>query len=332
MSDAPNNSSDRLEGLLRQWGSERAVAEAPEPALPPTPRRAGRVLTVFRWGPLAAAAMLFVAAGAFYVATDRALREHTMPLAEGPTRQSGQTEAEEMDNKLRERREIGASDELAHEEGYYRSVAQERDELASEVELLRGLLAEAEESQRAAGAAATDDRLRELDGRDPPASSGEHLEAAQIETDASDDRAFADAGGSGEAEARDPEHSLGEDYDRQTETISALYLSLVAPDEKGLAAIQTAAGKRDLLGRCSRLQRRFRDSRFEAVLDRVEVVLTRLDLLDIASGQDVRNLAALTRGDFSEQLTAAIAEADDGELRMFLTEVSVVLQGVDHVA
>lgn len=92
MTDRPDNSKDRLEGMLRRWGAQEAVRQAnPSPAPagtsespPAAPRAPGR--SVLRWVPLAAAAMLLVAAGGVYLA---ATMQNSPPPAPGGAARSG---------------------------------------------------------------------------------------------------------------------------------------------------------------------------------------------------------------------------------------------------
>ena len=66
----PNNSSDRVEGMLRRWGADEAARTTPVPAGPGRPvRRKRRPSPLWRWVPVAAAALLMLAAAGLFIAS-----------------------------------------------------------------------------------------------------------------------------------------------------------------------------------------------------------------------------------------------------------------------
>ncbi len=112
-----------------------------------------------------------------------------------------------------------------------------------------------------------------------------------------------------------------------------VYLSLAAPDRDGMAAVQAAAANRDLLTRCQIARQGAGDQRTIGLLDQLEVILTRLELLDVGSDKAVSGFMALTRAEgLRESLAEVQATAETKATKMLLLEVQLLLRGADREA
>lgn len=112
-----------------------------------------------------------------------------------------------------------------------------------------------------------------------------------------------------------------------------VYLSLAAPNQDGLAAVKAAAANRELLARCQVARRGAGDQRTIKLLDQLEVILTRLELLDVGSDKAVEAFMAQTRtGGLRESLAEVQATAETKATKMLLLEVQLLLQGADREA
>ena len=75
--------------------------------------------------------------------------------------------------------------------------------------------------------------------------------------------------------------------------LTSIHLSAVAPGKEGYAARQHAARKRHLLKRYAELRPKLNSSEHQKMFDRIEVLLTRLDLLDVRDEAAVKRFRAL---------------------------------------
>ncbi len=118
-------------------------------------------------------------------------------------------------------------------------------------------------------------------------------------------------------------------YDR----VLGAYLSALAPGQEGLQALQTAARAGRLLKRCTKLRQQAKAESQTRTLDRVEVFLLRLEMLDT---DDVSAMVAFenqvrTSG-LARDVDAVLTSKHAGKpMRSFLAEVSLVLVGVERV-
>jgi hypothetical protein len=114
----------------------------------------------------------------------------------------------------------------------------------------------------------------------------------------------------------------------------ALAERAAAAGEWPLGVRQAAARNAQMLQRLARLRPTVRGGPVGALLDRLEVVLTRLDLMDVFDAGQARSFAALLEGG---RLVALIDEAlyasgQEPELLAWLLEARLILAGADHVA
>ena len=332
MSEQPNNSSDSLERLLGRWGADRAVRGTPLPAMPAGRGRRPMVVALARWAPLAAAAALFVVSGVMFFGGpwQHQARDAITVAPASPGHDDGGYHELEVTEDVADRRGRLADEGRDRDRAYY-ELREERDALAEENEVLRRTVAD----QSVAGVPRPEARLPaetdedEFDGVElgyTGQSSGE------VDDDAGGLQSLGYADGFSAGEQRRGLVVAGLPSS-DGPTLVRVYLSMVAPDESGLAAIQVAVRKRQLMERCHRLQQRLADTEHQGLLDRVEVVLTQTEMVNASEPRQAAELVLLSRaGALREALAGALAESDDTELREFLLEVQILMEAVDSVA
>lgn len=365
MDEGPDNTNRRVEQMLRRWGAEQAAREhqRPQPAASAA-TRSFRALA--RW--TAVAATLLIAAAVVVLVVGNLMRGGGWgrPVATAP---AAQRQIDRLKSDLAKARQ-DLEDLQAENARDGETIASLLDRL-SEQELRHATdlsaaladLAKVRKQSAAEKARLTDQAKRltaELDGRraDLSAASTElaktkaALVAAQADAEKSAGQ-LADlrkrlAAANAEitraskshqaalAAARDADNELTALNARLSATLAGfqrMYLTVAAPEKRGWAARQQAARERQLLARCARLRAAAREESARRLLDRLEVLLTRLELLDPAHRGAVEALAALAASsDVGGAIDAALAGGEQTlELRQWLMEARLVLAGAERV-
>jgi len=111
--------------------------------------------------------------------------------------------------------------------------------------------------------------------------------------------------------------------------IQDAYLSNAAPGKEGYAARQHAARKERLLERCAQLRPTLSSDEDREVHDRIEVLLTRLDLLDVQDETAVAHFRALLKRPDVKKTIAAVGKATRVKQtadHIWILEVTLVLR------
>jgi hypothetical protein len=113
------------------------------------------------------------------------------------------------------------------------------------------------------------------------------------------------------------------------EAFQRTYLSSLAPGMRGIEARKTAARARQMIERLSSLSRSAGSEPTRQLLDRLEAVLTRLDLMNVdrpESGDAFQRL--IRQDDLEAKLDAALSAPGQTEsLRNWLFEAKLILMG-----
>ncbi len=357
--DAAN---EKLEPLLRQWGGDEASRTADVPPAPAPPGRAGGALTpVLRWAPLAAAAVLLVAAAWLYVESLRNARlpgpapiieeipivatrpdqeqidrlknqaaELRRQLAESETRLAALAKLPE---KLKALEELRESDRVLHLAEVKKlnvgleATTKARDDLGGKVAAAEQRIAALEKEKQALQPAGDElakvkTQLSDLQKR--LAAATEELARSRKEHDAAI------------AAAKEANRQADRWNTRQQELILAFqqtYLASAAPGSEGLAARKTAARAREVVGRIPEILPDVRSDSTRQLIHRLEVVLIRLELLDTARvGAENTFLKLLAAGDFPKQIDEALQSGGEPQrVRTWLLEAKLILMGAGHV-
>ena len=370
MSDEPDNSNQRLEGMLRKWGAAEALrtTEVGAAPAPPLPGRRDVSNLVLRWAPLAAAAVLLIAAVAFFIATEKGPGVAVAPRIEdmgpggpGPTTVSAakalqrlRDENAEMRKQLdRQQRQLAAMGELQDKlktiEG---DLTKARSDLESERARHRTdvqeLMASVKARQKDLGElkGKVDSLGKRVDAaekaRDAALAAAKELPAVKVQLAAVENRLAAAADEltrvrklqvAAEKAAEKNRQELALAKAREQQMLSAFrgpYLATAAPGEEGLRAAQVTAGSRRMLARCAELRGDVRSETTRLLLDKLEVVLTRLDLLDTSDAVAAESfLKLIAAGDLPGQIDAAMgADAETRGVRSWLFEARLILMGV----
>ena len=109
--------------------------------------------------------------------------------------------------------------------------------------------------------------------------------------------------------------------------LRGVYLSTAAPGKKGYAVLQHAARTRRLLQRCSELRPKLQSAGQRKHFDKIETLLTRLDLLDVHDEAAVKRFrAVLRRAGLGSKIAAMAAAPGTGPaVDDWLLEVRLVL-------
>jgi len=351
MNDERDNTNGRLERMLRRWGADEQAAGM---RLPPAPRigrpgrRAGAIL--LRWGPLAgAAAVLAAAVMVFLVPQRESARRENQQLAADHRRQVAalKTELEEArDRAGRLERELG---EQAQK--HAAQIALLRDDFRSQ---RKQLIAEAagrvvaltrtmdKQQGQLKTAEAEIDRLRkdarrlngeikrltalagevEIERRKVAVINRELRRVQKLHAGAVSDRQRARAELS-VVQAR---------YAAMLNSFQEVYLAIAASGRVGLRARQLAAGRAEMLRRLADLRVEAGDDAAGKLMDTLEVVLTRLELLDADDARAVRSFASLAGQALIARMDEVLAAgAVSPRVRNWLLEARLILAGAGHV-
>ncbi len=363
MSNAPDNLDAKMEAMLRQWGAAEASKRAPigrtpsadaspdapaesagGPAPSPRPAPMSGPARGLRWA--LGTAVLAAAAGAvvgFVVLTGKiqSLREDAEALsrrardAEGKAQDllrkleiAGEDAREvagelqrKADRSAREANEALAA--MASLRERLSAATAERDAKAAE---MTRAVAEAERWKAEAGAAAA-----KLAGAAAEANAAAVKVAVAAEELERSRKVYEEA----VAARKKAETDLDEARARQTALwgdFRQAYLAAAAPGEKGLRAAQTAARRSRLAERCGKVRSDV-DAAHRPLLEKLEVVLMRLDTIDqpdsfVAEEQFAKLLQS--SGLLKQMDEALEARGLPPAVRAIFFEARLILQGAEH--
>ncbi len=111
-----------------------------------------------------------------------------------------------------------------------------------------------------------------------------------------------------------------------------VYLAAKAPDEVGLHASQMAARRSAMIAQCPKLRDLATGDAMRSLLDKLEVFLTRLDLIDATSYEEAQSFGALvSTSKIIEEIDEALGmRMDDESLRTWLFEVRLILMETER--
>lgn len=113
-----------------------------------------------------------------------------------------------------------------------------------------------------------------------------------------------------------------------------VYLSVKAADEAGLHASQMASRRSGMIAQCSKLRALADADGLRTLLDKLEVCLTRLDLIDATSYEEAQAFTALvSTSKVLDQIDEALGtRIDDEYLRTWLFEARLILMGIERAS
>lgn len=319
--------NERLDRLLRRWGAEEAAGQADVSHLEaPIPLRAPRPGAFWRWMPVAASLVL-LAGTAVVLYGNRAY---------GPVMRHEQGTAL-------------TQDELAR-------LRTERNKLAASDRELRGALAETQErlqdaehnlqqaAERLAEQSKENDRIRKQIAeltravaakQDDLAKAADLLKRREQQisdglTEIAELRHSVDKLSAERRDVADRLAALRAERFAERAMLQRLYLAAAAPGAEGIRARQLAARKNLLLLRCGQLRLGVRSRTTEELFDVLEVLLTRLDLLNTSDQDAIESFLALVRRTApASRIEKALEQGEeDAAVREWLIETQLVLTGV----
>lgn len=346
MDQQSDGHGDRVEGLLRRWGAAEAAEGAAANARP-EPVAVRSTLGWRSWIPTMAAAALVLVAGVIFAlgalgwlenatsetsgqvedlvkqlrAAGKELTDVRRQLAEAKATAEGQQETfqervRRLEQQLAEQKAALEAEADAQLLDLRRTVADHRsalERLASELRVAREKADNRSAALNAAQAEA--ERLRER-----LAEQRASIERLATQADAVD------------SQLRDLQ-AVNRRYTDLAETLERLYLAASVPHDAGLRTVTEAARRTRLATRGAAIRERVQEGKVARLVDAVEVVLTRLDLLDTRNLGEVQSFATLVRrGRVIERIEEALASGEvDPEVRAWLLEARLLLTRLNHV-
>lgn len=339
------DNDQRLEAMLRKWGAQEAVTRASAgatPALPVAPLRRAR------WAPLLAAAAVVLAAGAavitvlqrqndLQVAADhsRGLEES---LQEAKSSLGAKIEAAQQ-AQARRINELSLS-KVGAEKMWADMVAQSEQKIASltaELSQKEALLAKANADLTPAQSQLT--------------LAGRRLADANAELDK--DRAEIENGRKELALVRDEFNRLRKLYDESLEgaatkpgvidearartaaawdDFARAYLDATAPDETGFRAMQVSARQSKMVERCTKLRAAAKAEPARKLLDKIETVLTRLELIEPGNFEAEDSFRSLLNSsNVLKEIETALDAGPEAPTKSFLIEAKLIFSGAQRV-
>jgi septal ring factor EnvC (AmiA/AmiB activator) len=328
---------DRVEGLLRQWGAEEAAHLADIAAMPAFAPRPRAPLAAFRrWAPLAAAGLLLAASAAFFVAArsgaDADLGKLRAQLDQaardlGQARADAQRLSREQNDKFQQdlarMRETFAAEKTDLQEQARRQLATLTNALSEKQTRLDETARQLQDREKQVADLKEDfDKnmklLREFNEKF--VTVGKMLDDARRETSTQEDE-------------RKTYQAL---YHQEAVTLARLrlaYNALAAAREEGLPPLQTTAARNRLIERCHELRRAAVSPTARELFDSLEVLLTRLELLDVKDPVQRGSFTALLATmDLTPKINSVLLnDKEDARVLAWLMETQLVLAGVERV-
>ncbi len=324
MSEESDSPKDRVERLLRQWGTVEAVREATARATQAPLRRTAGHLAVLRWVPVAAAALLLVAAvGVFVASRVRQAPEPVLALREATPPQ----EIKELHTEL-----AHVQDELRRSQS---ALTKAKRELAVQADRLKAALAHFEEEKADLIARAEQERT-EL--RQSVTEKESQLNAALAEL--KDARSRIETTSQQLASSREELVEARKQFAAQTEHLRAMHSQAVAARREVEIQLTSLRDQQAemmthsrLIQRCAALRGAAHSETTRQLLDKLEVVLTRLDLLDAQDTDAVASFArSVRRAGLLQQIEDVLAATEEGpEVQTWLFEAQLILIGAARV-
>ncbi len=343
------SSKQPLEAMLRRWGLEEAAARA-EVGSAPLPRPGGRRLVLLRWAPLAAAAGLLVAAGLFYWHAETRRGK----AADGNARLSGAVAAA----TARQKKDLAAMraalerirSQLTAAEARLAKLPTDRDAMMARLARLQEdfsaqeqelAAAKRRQAELQAAAAAKDAELRKMKTALGQLQKVQHdlaearRQIQQHRTELSDLQGKLTGVTTEAARLNERLRSAVAVREKLTGELAAMNawqdVMLRTSQQEYLAARQVIARRSRLLQRCGQLRPLVRGEAAGPLFDRLEVLLTRLDMLDASDADAIQSFQSLLRqSELSKRIGEALASAEEPEILAWLTEARLVLTGVGH--
>jgi chromosome segregation ATPase len=312
---------------------------------------------VLRWGPLAAAAALLLAAGAvFYhprhAAAPRAGESDVAGLRQQLDRSREGLAAAEAKLASQARRHEGTLDELRAALARLEENDKARQQAEAALESLQGRCTRLEEENTALDLALADMQkefnaanrdLKELkQGSKDILAKAEQLEPTRkrlktvLELYKSETQRLQEMHSEARASLREARQQIQLLKARQAALLADVqgaYLAPARPAEMTLRTRQQAARRSMMVRRCAELREVAGSEDTRRLLDTLEVVLIRLDLLNPDDPDVVRSFAALVReSNLLEEIDDALASGRDvPQVRILLVEARLILMGAQHV-
>ena len=367
MNEETNSPNEKVEKLLRRWGAAESVSmvrigAAPQPT---KQKQIVRRSVLVRWLPTAAAAALLIAATVVFFASSTGSKKKSVSQPGADASKAAEMQKTLDDLRARMRQTLTtlqrtqaqftrvqsnlAAEKIKHEAARselakLQSRLEEINQPAAEAQLatlraeLNGRInaKQAELERIAAGLKTRDEEL--TTERKNLANAAEELAGVKNRMVAAIEevknlRKMNDEAIAARQKALIELMTLKARSELMLADFQRLYLSVATGGEIGLAARQNAAKHANLLRRCAQIRPSARSAVTGQLLDKLEVVLTRLELLNAYNSQSAGSFTRLVRDSkLLEQIDDVLATGGEEVLvRTWLIEVKLILAGADRV-
>jgi DNA repair exonuclease SbcCD ATPase subunit len=353
--------NSKLEEMLRRWGAQEAAAKV---KLPPARSGDGQTRVIIRWTMLSAAAAAVIVVAVWLGSLTRQSGPEDIDMQDKLAKVQEEsnkfyTQWKESDKQLREQtarvenalREVQslktqAAPPNARIDELQRNVADLQKSLDQEKEQHKVTLAALEVAKRSAGhdVATRPDTPQPAMTRDVAALQDKviRLEAQvgnyedRVAAAASELTRLKQANEDWAAKVQTIQDELAAAKlaaAREFEQSQAAYLATAAPTEHGLKARQSASKRARLVQRISAARRGDPPQALVPVLDRLEVVLTRLDMIDAFDSHAAQGFVKLLdNGGLVQRIDLAMAAPHAStEVLNVLAEAKMILAGAENV-
>lgn len=327
MSKKNAQENDRLEHLLRKWGADQAASQTKTASgLIPTRYYSRDFSLVRRWAPLAAAAALLVASTAvLYLSFAESSRGRLVAESTNGGKVAQLLERQkQLEVQLAQQRRIFEAEK-----------AELVNETKTQIDALSQTIAEGQDRLEAALSLIGEKERELVDRKVELTEARKQLEglSRQFETEAAKLRR---ANKAAVGAQRDLENEL-EAIRAQVASISmafnSLYLATTVAEGRGFPKRQLLARQNRIIERGGELRKNVRSESTRMLFDTLEVLLTRLDLLDPQNTDEVASFAALLNSiDLVRRIDVILTSGvKNPSVRTWLIETRLILGEVKSV-
>ena len=337
MNDQTDKQNDQVEHLLRRWGAQEVSEQSRVPPLQfEVPARVGSWAVVWRWSPLLAASTLLAVAVVLFIerpsgqqsSADAGLQARLTELAKdlkasrtalAETKQQLSADKQRSEEQIAQLRQSNQNllAEAQKQTATLKLMATEKEALWNRM-IVNRKEHEKQIAQLTKGLTEARQQLEKL--RDEFAVETAQLRQTQEEAVLAQ---------------REAQEKLKAVQDQQTAILALFqrtYLASATANGQGLRVRQEAIRQSGLVDRGILLRDTVQSWRSQRLFDTLEVVLTRLQMLDVQSDTERRSFARLLRSmDLVGQINEILTDWEEpSAARAWLIETQVLLMGAEH--
>ncbi len=327
MSKKNAQENDRLEHLLRKWGADQAASQTKTPGgLVPTRYYSRDFSLVRRWAPLAAAAALLVASTAvLYLSFAESSRGRLVAESTNGGKVAQLLERQkQLEVQLAQQRRIFEAEK-----------AELVNETKTQIDALSQTIAEGQDRLEAALSLIGEKERELVDRKVELTKARKQLEglSRQFETEAAKLRRDNKAAVGAQRDLENELEAIRAQVASRSRAFNSLYLATTVAEGRGFPKRQLLARQNRIIERGGELRKNVRSESTRMLFDTLEVLLTRLDLLDPQNTDEVASFAALLNSiDLVRRIDVILTSGvKNPSVRAWLIETRLILGEVKSV-